>query len=98
MEKTTLTTNETLIGTEYAGKNSILGNPGKWVDEIFLCQPKGKKTANQYKTFQKAAKAFAKTIVEVTPVGPDQKAALIKFREVVMSVNVGIALQGKYLV
>jgi hypothetical protein len=49
----------------------------------------------KYETLRSAAKAFAQSIVDNSPEGPDQTAAIRKVREAVMTANAAIALGGK---
>jgi hypothetical protein len=49
-----------------------------------------------YEKLRSAARDFAVALVELTPVGPDQSAALRKLRECVMTANAAIALKGKF--
>jgi hypothetical protein len=49
----------------------------------------------KYETLRNAAKAFAQAIVDNTPVGADQTAAIRKVREAVMTANACIALGGQ---
>lgn len=45
----------------------------------------------QYERIRAAARQFAQVIVEETPAGPDQSAAVRKVREAVYTANAGIA-------
>jgi len=49
----------------------------------------------KYEKLRAAAKAFAQAIVDNSPQGPDQTAAIRKVREAVMTANAAIALEGK---
>lgn len=49
----------------------------------------------QYNTLRTAALVFAQAIVDNTPAGADQTAAVRKVREAVMTANASIALDGR---
>lgn len=48
---------------------------------------------DRYMMIRQAARYFAQTILENTPEGPDQTAAIRKVREAVMTANVSIACE-----
>ena len=48
-----------------------------------------------YTALRDAAKAFAQTIVDNTPPGADQSAAIRLVRQAVMTANAGVALKGR---
>lgn len=48
----------------------------------------------KYSAIRSAAKHFAEVMLQNTPVGDDQRAALRKIREAVMTANAAIALDG----
>jgi len=49
----------------------------------------------KYETLRAAAKVFAQAIVDNTPAGADQTAAIRLVREAVMTANSSVALDGK---
>lgn len=62
------------------------------LDNLFRYhRPKGDQP-ERYERLRAAAKAFAQVIVECTPEGADQTAAVRKVREAVMTANAGIAI------
>lgn len=64
------------------------------IQEIFTYHaPKGDQPL-RYEKLREAAKCFAEILVDVTPPGPDQSAAIRKLRECVMTANASIALEG----
>lgn len=57
--------------------------------------PQDLATVNQYHAVREAGKALALVILEQTPAGADQAAAIRKVREAVMTANAAIACEGK---
>ncbi len=49
----------------------------------------------KYERMREAAKAFAQVLVDLTPAGADQAAAIRLLRECVMTANASIALRGR---
>lgn len=65
----------------------------KDIEEYFTYHsPKGDQV-ERYQKIRDAAKVFAQTIVENTPVSADQTATIRLLRQVVMSANQAIALE-----
>lgn len=56
--------------------------------------PTGEKLA-QYARLREAARSFAIAVVQNTPVGADQAAAIRHIREAVMTANAAVALDGR---
>jgi len=56
-------------------------------------KPEGDQPA-KYEAIRMAGLNFAQTILDNTPVGADQSAAIRKVREAVMTANAGIACNG----
>ena len=52
----------------------------------------GLKSPKSYERLRSAARAFSEEILECTPVGADQSAAIRKVREAVMTANAAIAI------
>jgi hypothetical protein len=65
------------------------------LDDIFTYHAPTPDQLVHYEKLRAAAKEFAKVIVEHTPVGEDQDAAIRKVREAVMTANAAVALRGK---
>lgn len=65
------------------------------LDAIFSYHPPTAEQLPKYEDLRSAAYVFAKAIVDLTPVGADQTAAIRKVREAVMTANAAIALNGK---
>lgn len=65
------------------------------LEELFKYHPPDPDQQLKYVEIREAAKAFAKVILEKTPVSADQTAAIRKIREAVMTANAAIALYGK---
>jgi len=61
------------------------------LENWFTYHPPKDSDLTKYAAIRGAAKFFAKVILEVTPEGPDQSAAIRKLREVVMTANQSIA-------
>jgi hypothetical protein len=90
------TTGETKTGTTNGGAtgNFFPHKTEKWVNEIFTYHAPTENQIPKYEKLRNAAKTFALTIIETTPSGADQTAALRKLREAVMTANSAIALEG----
>lgn len=65
------------------------------IEQIFRYHAPNAEQQKRYERLRTMAREFARVMVEVTPVGPDQSAALRKIREAVMTANAAIALEGK---
>lgn len=66
------------------------------LDHIFSYHaPTGPEQLTQYQRIRDAAKAFANTILENSPAGADQSAAIRHVREACMTANAAIALEGR---
>ncbi len=66
------------------------------VEHWFLHHPpQDLATINRYAAVREAGKQLALTILEHTPAGADQTAAIRKVREAVMTANAAIACEGK---
>lgn len=66
------------------------------LDNIFMYHPpKDDDTVKTYQVLREAAKEFASIIIEHTPAGADQSAAIRKVREAVMTANAAVALEGR---
>ncbi len=63
------------------------------VDHLFKYHAPKPEQLPKYEALRESAKSFAKSIVELTPPGADQSAALRKVREAVMTANASIALE-----
>lgn len=57
--------------------------------------PQDLATINRYAAVREAGKQLALTILENTPAGADQAAAIRKVREAVMTANAAIACEGQ---
>lgn len=66
----------------------------KDLDRIFSYHSPIGDQPQRYEAIRAAAKVFAQVIVDNTPVGADQTAAIRKLREVVWTANGSIALEG----
>jgi hypothetical protein len=64
------------------------------VEEVFTYHPPAADQVEHYEALRAAAKTFAQQLLEHTPPGADQQAALRKLRECVMTANAAIALRG----
>jgi hypothetical protein len=62
------------------------------IDNIFSYHPPKSDQVERYNTLREAGKAFAIVILEITPAGADQSAAIRKVREAVMTANAAIAI------
>ncbi len=65
------------------------------LENIFKYHPPSAAQIPKYEVMRDAAKQFAKVIIDNTPPGADQTAAIRKLRECVMTANASIALEGK---
>lgn len=61
----------------------------------FTYHPPDRDQAERYEALRDGARAFAKIILDMTPAGPDQSAAIRKVREAVMTANAAIACEWK---
>lgn len=66
------------------------------LDHVFSYHEPTEDQLPKYEKLRKAAKQFAKVILETTPPCADQTAALRKIREAVMTANASIALNGVF--
>ena len=57
--------------------------------------PTGDSQVGRYEALRDAAWVFAKVVIQNTPPGPDQQAAVRKIREAMMTSNAAIALDGR---
>ncbi|MCA8923985.1 MAG: hypothetical protein KDD82_19400 [Planctomycetes bacterium] len=62
------------------------------LDNLFSYHPPKGDQAQRYERLRSAARAFSEEILECTPVGADQSAAIRKVREAVMTANAAIAI------
>jgi hypothetical protein len=65
------------------------------LDNWFTYHPPTGDQPQKYEELRAAGKAFAETIVKLTPVSTDQTAAVRKVREAVFTANAAIACGGK---
>lgn len=65
------------------------------LDHIFMYHAPGNDDVPRYQKLREAAKAFAQVIVDETPEGADQSAAIRLVREAVMTSNAAVALKGR---
>lgn len=65
------------------------------LDHIFSYHAPTPDKLVQYEKLRSAAKEFAKAIVELSPAGADQSAAIRHVREAVMTANAAVALDGR---
>lgn len=65
------------------------------LDHLFRYHVPTPETLVAYGAIREAGKAFAQVLVEHTPAGADQAAALRHVREAVMTANAGVALEGR---
>lgn len=82
---------------QYRGKGirmMDLGDPAV-IEALFTYHAPRPEQLPKYQAIRDAAKIFAKVLVENTPKGPDQSAAVRHLRECVMTANAAIALEGK---
>lgn len=66
------------------------------LDEIFTYHAPRPDQLPKYAAVRDAARVFAGVLIENTPASADQTVAIRKLRELVMSANQSIALDGKY--
>jgi hypothetical protein len=66
------------------------------LEEIFSYHAPGPAEVAHYNAIRQFRLAMARAIIEHTPPGPDQTAAIRKLRETVTTANSAIALKGKY--
>jgi hypothetical protein len=66
------------------------------IEDIFIYHPPSPEQVPKYEAIRGAAKAFAKIMVANTPSSSDQTTAIRLLRQVVMTANAAIALDGKY--
>lgn len=66
------------------------------LDDIFTYHAPRPDQIPKYNAIREAARIFAQVLVENTPSSADQTVAIRKLRELVMSANQSIALDGKY--
>jgi hypothetical protein len=66
------------------------------LEDIFTYHAPRPDQIPKYNNIREAAKNFANIIVENTPSSADQSAAIRMLRELVMTCNQSIALDGKY--
>jgi hypothetical protein len=65
------------------------------LEHVFAYHPPTPDQIPKYNRLRAAAKEFAALVVDLTPPGPDQAAAVRKVREAVMTANAAIALRGR---
>lgn len=65
------------------------------LDHLFRYHAPTPEKLEQYQAIRDAAKTFAQVIVDNTPAGADQSAAMRYLRESVMTANAAIALDGR---
>ncbi len=63
----------------------------KELDNLFSYHPPKGNQVNRYNDIREVGRLFAKTILDSTPPGADQTAAIRKVREAVMTANAAIA-------
>lgn len=63
---------------------------------LFSYHPPKEEDIAKYGEIRRVAMHLAQTIVQHTPPGPDQSAAIRKVREAVMTANAAIATKGKF--
>jgi hypothetical protein len=61
------------------------------LENLFTYHPPQGSQQERYERLRNAAKEFASTVIENTPPGSDQSAAIRKVREAVMTANAAIA-------
>ena len=66
------------------------------IDDIFTYHAPTPDQLPKYDVIRSKARELGKVILENTPSGPDQTAAIRLLREAVMTANACIALGGKY--
>lgn len=62
----------------------------KELDNLFSYHPPTIDQVGRYNDIREAGRLFAQVIVDSTPAGPDQSAAIRKVREAVMTANAAI--------
>lgn len=72
-----------------------MNHPAPDLDNIFRSHAPTNKQQQRYEEIRAAARNFARVMIDHTPPGADQSAALRKIREAVMTANAAIALDGK---
>lgn len=72
-----------------------LFNPIYDLDHIFTYHPPKDDQPEKYVKIREAAKEFAKIILENTPYSADQSFCIRKIREVTMTANASVALDGR---
>lgn len=91
-------TAEEIEGALASGARGLAPVPGRAgfdLDHIFKYHAPSPGQLEAYNDLRNAAKIFAHIIVELTPAGADQSAALRHIREAVMTANASIALGGR---
>ena len=63
------------------------------LENLFSYHPPKGDQADRYQRLRAAAKEFAEVVVESTPKGADQSAAIRKIREATMTANAAIACE-----
>lgn len=64
------------------------------LDHIFTYHPPTPEQLPKYEEIRAAARTFAQVVIDNTPPGADQSAAIRYIREAVMTANAAIALEG----
>lgn len=65
----------------------------KELDNLFSYHPPKGNQVERYNDIREAGRLFAQVVVDSTPTGPDQSAAIRKIREAVMTANAAIACE-----
>lgn len=65
------------------------------IEEIFQYHPPDAEQQANCVAIRASAKSFARVLLDNTPPGPDQSAAMRHLREAVMTANAAVALRGK---
>lgn len=65
------------------------------IEHVFSYHAPRPEQIPQFNAIRSAAKDFAKVIIDNTPVGADQAAAIRRLREAVMTANASIACDGR---
>jgi hypothetical protein len=65
----------------------------KELDNLFSYHPPKGNQVERYNDIREAGRLFAQVVVDSTPAGPDQSAAIRKIREAVMTANAAIACE-----
>lgn len=76
-------------------KKMVRGVTAADIDNWFTYHPPTQEQVGRYTVLRDAAKAFALSILNTTPPGADQTAALRKVRETVATANMAIACEVK---